>query len=228
MWSLPEMDFAQIHGYYGWSGTDETRDMAFFVARMLDSICGYGKPYLFAEFGIIREQPEPRALCDKDREGVHLHNGQWAAAMSGAAGGAMLWWWDDYVDVFNLYSRFASLSRFAADVPWHKAGLKLVHLERTPGDLRVFALRGPGRLLFWAQNPLHTWWNVVQVTKIPIMGRSRITVRGLGPGPYRLRLYDTWASRYVRDEKVTPRAGRLEIPLGDITRDIAGKLELIQ
>jgi hypothetical protein len=228
LWSLPEMDFAQMHGYYGWSGVDETRDMAYFVAKSLDQIVDYHKPFLFSEFGIIREQPEPRALCDKDVEGVHLHNGQWAAAMSGSAGGAMLWWWDDYVDPMNLYSRFASLSRFTQDVPWNKAGLKLVYLERHPEVLRIFALRGPGRILFWAQNPFHTWWNVVHEAKMPLLSRCRLILHDLNPGTYRLRLYDTWSGRYVRDEKVTPRAGKLEISLGDIPRDLAGKLELIQ
>ncbi|MCD6351125.1 MAG: DUF5060 domain-containing protein, partial [Armatimonadetes bacterium] len=161
LWALPEMDFAQMHGYYGWSGYDETRDMAAFIPHWLKKIDHFGKPYLFAEFGIIREKPEPRELCDRDREGVHLHNGLWSAALSGAAGGAMLWWWDSYVDPMNLYSRFASLATFARDVPWTDAELQPTRLQASPEGLRVLALRGPRTLLFWAQNPAHTWWKVV-------------------------------------------------------------------
>ncbi len=228
LWSLQEMDFAQMHGYYGWSGYDETRDMAAFIPNWLGKISHYGKPYFFAEFGVIREKPECRELCDRDREGVHLHNGMWSAALSGAAGGAMLWWWDSYVEPMNLYPRFASLASFAADVPWHKAGLEPEDLERRPRDLRVLALRGPRLLLFWAQNPRHTWWNVVQGERIDAVTGAEIVVRDLGKGPYRLRLYDTWARRYVRDERVTPQAGTLIIPLGAVTRDAAGKLEPIR
>jgi hypothetical protein len=228
LWRLDEMDFAQMHGYYGWSGTDETRDMAAFVAKMLGLVSGYGKPYMFAEFGVIREFPEPRELCDRDREGVHLHNGQWAAAMSGACGGAMLWWWDSYVDPYNLYSRFTSLARFASDVPWTKAKLEPTTLAAAPAQLRVLALRGPGRVLFWAQNSRHTWWNVVHGESIEPARDARVTIRGLGRGTYRLRLYDTWACRYVLDRQVVPAAGNLEIPLGDVARDIAGKVELVR
>lgn len=228
LWRLDEMDFAQMRGYYGWSGTDETRDMAAFVAKMLGLVSGYGKPYMFAEFGIIREFPEPRELCDRDREGVHLHNGQWAAAMSGACGGAMLWWWDSYVDPYNLYSRFTSLARFAADVPWTKAKLEPTTLAAKPERLRVLALRGPGRVLFWAQNSRHTWWNVVQGETIQPVRDARVTIRGLGRGTYRLRVYDTWACRYVVDRQVSPAAGNLEIPLGDVPRDVAVKVELVR
>lgn len=228
LWSMDEMDFAQMHGYYGWSGYDETRDMAYFIPEWLDKIDDFGKPFLFAEFGIIREKPEPRQLCDKDRYGVHLHNGLWSAAMYGAAGGAMLWWWDSYVHPNNLYSRFTSLARFAADVPWHEARLERADLEHEPAELRVFALRGPGRLLFWAQNPRHTWWNVVQGNRIPPVRAASILVSGLGRGPYRLRLYDTWAARYYSDKRVMPTAGRLRIDLGDVPRDVAGKLELVR
>jgi hypothetical protein len=227
LWTLPEMDFVQMHGYYGWSGYDETRDMAGFIPTWLRKINKYGKPYLFAEFGIIREKPEPRELCDRDREGVHLHNGMWAAALSGAAGGAMLWWWDSYVHPMNLYPRLASLATFAKDVPWHKAELVPTDLERHPADLRLLALRGPRLLLFWAQNARHTWWNVVHGEPIQPVTNGRIVVRDLAKGPYRLRLYDTWAGKYVRDERVIPQAGTLTIELGDIDRDIAGKLEPI-
>ncbi len=228
LWALPEMDFAQMHGYYGWSGYDETRDMAAFIPNWLAKVDNHAKPYLFAEFGVIREKPEPRELCDRDREGVHLHNGLWSAALSGAAGGAMLWWWDSYVEPMNLYSRFASLSAFASDVPWHKAELQRVGLGRQPQELRVLALRGPRLLLFWAQNPAHTWWNVVQGESIPPMRDAQIIVRDLGKGPYRLRLYDTWAGRYISDERVTPQAGVLTLPLGDVARDLAGRLEPIR
>jgi hypothetical protein len=228
LWAMPEMDFAQMHGYYGWSGTDETRDMAFFVSQWLQKINHFGKPYLFAEFGIIREFPEPRELCDRDREGVHLHNGQWAAAMAGACGGAMVWWWDSYVEPLNLYSRFASLARFAADVPWTTAKLAPVELERRPAQLRVLALRGPRLVLFWAQNPRHTWWNVVHGEPVPPVQGAEVIIRDLGRGPYRLRLYDTWAGRYLTDQQVFPSAGVLTIPLGELARDVAGKLELAE
>jgi hypothetical protein len=228
LWRLPQMDFAQMHGYYGWSGTEETRDMAAFVGHWLDKLTPFGKPRLFAEFGVIREFPEPRELCDRDSEGVHLHNGNWAAAMSGGCGGAMLWWWDDYVDPRDLYSRFTSLARFAADVPWTKAKLEPMALAGEPAGLRVLALRGPGRVLFWAQNAAHTWWNVVQGQRIEPAAGAKVTIRGLAAGRYRLRLYDTWACRYVADRQVMPAAGVLEVPLGDVARDIAAKVEAVR
>jgi len=107
---LAEMDFVQSHNY-------GSRDAAEVIGAVsLAKTKTYGKPHYFGEFGT---DAVGRGNT-RDPEGIHLHNGLWAAMMSNSAGTAMLWWWDNYVDPCNLYGRFAPVAAFARGVDWVK------------------------------------------------------------------------------------------------------------
>lgn len=59
MWPVPENEFAQVHGYYGWHHPEDeynARDMFLFMSKRLALIQNYSKPYLFAEFGVMFER----------------------------------------------------------------------------------------------------------------------------------------------------------------------------
>lgn len=118
VWKLPQIDFTQTHRY-GDSG--DIADHAPVVARDAQEFMAYSKPHLMGEFGIDWRASDIK--YDPDGKGINLHNGLWAAAVSGDAGGAMLWWWDNYVHPKNLYPQFTALRRFADTVPW-TAGLE--------------------------------------------------------------------------------------------------------
>lgn len=108
MWQLPEMEISQNHQY---GSKDIAESVRHWTQR---NISEFKKPHIFGEFGT--DSSGPRA--DKDPDGIGLHNGIWAAALSGSAGTAMLWWWDNYIDPNNLYYHFLPLSRFVEDVDW--------------------------------------------------------------------------------------------------------------
>ena len=130
MWRMPENEFAQMHGYCYFS--EEMRrnatDMAGFMMKWLDEVDHWNKPYLFAEFGIRRATGETRALCDRDSNGVNLHNGLWAPLAYGTAGTGHLWWWNNYVDPKNLYYHFKPVAEFTEGVPWTAAGFEKADL----------------------------------------------------------------------------------------------------
>jgi len=105
---LAEMDFVQSHSY---GARDIAEIVNWLSVRKTEE---YGKPHYVGEFGA-----DWRGVDDGgDKEGVHLHNGLWAAMLSGSAGTAMLWWWDSYVEPYDLYGEFSSVAAFAAEVDW--------------------------------------------------------------------------------------------------------------
>ena len=110
VWELPNIDIVQVHSY-------EFTDMgAGLPAFCRDAIEAHGKPFIAGEFGLPQKviQDGGHRL---DAEGLHLHNGIWASALSGSAGSAMHWYITSYIDPNNLYPRFQGLSRFMAHMP---------------------------------------------------------------------------------------------------------------
>lgn len=108
IWNLPEIDIVQTHYY-----ANEYRDMADEVAK----ICAQkrlsypNKPHLFAEYGMFSEGETVK----NDPEGIHLHNGNWSALMSGAASVPASWWHETYIDAGNLYRVFTGLAKFLSE-----------------------------------------------------------------------------------------------------------------
>ncbi|MEK9136822.1 MAG: DUF5060 domain-containing protein, partial [Bacteroidota bacterium] len=122
MWRLPEMEFTQNHQY-------GSKDMAESIRRWTQrNISEFQKPHIFGEFGTDAGGPR----SEKDPDGINLHNGIWAAALSGSAGTAMLWWWDNYIEPNKLYYHFQPLAQFVADVDWPHANFRDAEI----GDIR--------------------------------------------------------------------------------------------
>lgn len=158
VWRIPEIDFTQTHHY----GKGDIPDSAPVIREDALAHARHGKPHLMAEFGIDWRKGDEN--YDPDGRGVNLHNGLWSSLLSGNAGGGMIWWWDGYVHPKNLYSRFASLRRFADQVdwtagPWQQLQASPPELEGPggkPGDLRLPATAGWGRAAEepWTITPL--------------------------------------------------------------------------
>lgn len=227
MWRMPENEFAQMHNYYGWHQPEDeelAHDMAGLALKGLAQVRDFGKPYLFAEFGIIREKPDFRVLCDKDKEGVHLHNGLWAPLAYGAAGTGALWWWGQYVDPKDLYFQFLPVAKFAADIPWTTAGFEQARVETDHSQVRAIGLRGKLLSILWIQNRAHTWWNVVHNVSIPRIEGASVTLNDIEPGRYRVEVWDTWSGAPVHSSEVHASGGAVRIPIPPFQRDLAVKL----
>ena len=227
LWTLPEIDFAQVHGY--WHPTHREskelgRDMAAMVPAWLGRIDHYGKPRLFAEYGLVAPTWGPSPRMDEDTEGVHLHNGLWSATMTGACGTAMLWWWGNYVHPNDLYFQFAAVAKFVDRVPWTTAGFQPVEATASAPQLRVMGLRGKGLTLLWLHNRTHTWWNVVEKQPIPAIENAAVTLTGLADGDYRVEWWDTWKGGIARKEQRRAERGALTLDVGTLPRDVAVKL----
>jgi len=231
MWEMDENEFAQMHGYYYFSPEAErnARDMAGFMVKWLAAVDHYNKPFIFTEFGVMREKPEVAALGDRDQNGIHLHNGLWAPLAYGAAGTGHVWYWGVYVDKKDLYGHFRAVANFVKDIPWTTAGFQRVTCETNRDNLRVLGLQGKTLTILWVQNKAHTWWNVIHGEAVPAVEGGELTVAGFAPGKYRIEYWDTYEGRITASEEArspegSARDGQVRVPLPRIDRDIAIKI----
>ncbi|MBI2299301.1 MAG: DUF5060 domain-containing protein [Armatimonadetes bacterium] len=113
VWRCPDIDFSMQH-LYGQAGN--VADFTPTIQRQVRAHLAAGKPYVPAEFGIDWQTGDNR--WDPKGTGINLHNGAWAAVMSGAAGTTMLWYWDGYVHPLNLYPVLTPVRKFVDTVDW--------------------------------------------------------------------------------------------------------------
>lgn len=122
VFDAPEIDLVQYHTY---DFDDLARGIGTWNLEIEDRA---DKPLFVGEFGSDRHlwkeldadakaadgEPTVNRHHRLDPTGVHLHNGIWAAGMTGAVG-ALPWFTCDYVDPCDLYHVYTGFSRFTAD-----------------------------------------------------------------------------------------------------------------
>ncbi|MEA4884877.1 MAG: DUF5060 domain-containing protein [Clostridia bacterium] len=144
VWDMPEISYCQVHDY------SNTAWGAFFGGTV-DKLSEYGKPVLFAEFGVPSKEPI-------DPSGIHLHDGLWAGLTSGSAGTGMLWWWDSYVEPNDLYPQYAGLARFVAGEPLNTEEFTQSRIEVLGTDqLEAHGITSPGRSLIRVSSKAYTY-----------------------------------------------------------------------
>lgn len=162
MWQLPEMEITQNHQY-------GDKDIAESVRRWTQrNVSEFHKPHIFGEFGADSSGPRP----ERDPDGISLHNGIWAAVLSGSAGTAMLWWWDNYIDPNDLYYHFQPLAQFVEGTDWPRAGLRDADVET------VGYVSSPGSIVMDLELPCTVDWVSLPVYQIlhdaTVKGESQI------------------------------------------------------
>ncbi len=121
VWALPQVDYTQIHHY---NSIDTAPPIHEWCAKLASE---YAKPMMVTEFGwnvkAVDEAQDPQGIC--------LHNGIWAGALSGAAGAPLNWWWNR-IDALNLYPHFRALRGFLKGVDWPREGFAPAACTVTP------------------------------------------------------------------------------------------------
>ncbi len=204
--NLPEIDFAQIHVY---ASTDPILNFPDQFLQWAQDIPG--KPVLFAEFGASAGGENADSL---DQQGLHLHNGLWAATFSGFASPAMYWWWDSYVDPLQLWPVYARLNSFlqGADLAQFSAGkfrlsnanVPILVLQNQQAALvylhdRKYELAALEQAAFLRQVAGETPEPGWVYTTEPITGLE-LTVRGLDDGAYQALFYLPSEGRWLEQE----------------------------
>ena len=219
LWQSPQIDFAQMHGYWhpNWKSTEFGKDMAQMMVDHVAKLRGFGKPAFFAEFGLVNQTWGLSPRSDDDRDGVNLHNGMWGAMMAGAAGVGHLWWWDNYVEPKNLWYHYKGVSGYVDGVPWTSAGFEPFEPAASAG-VRALGLRGKDLSLIWVQNRAHTWWNVAE--KKPVAPVEAATVTLPGAKGRTVEVWDTYTGAKARDFVAEGDT----LSLGTLEKDIALKV----
>lgn len=230
VWLMPELDLMQKHEY-------TMRDPLQFFPRGYTELARVAqKPLLFGEFGNSTGTEDTSSL---DQDGIHLHNGLWAAALSGYASTAMYWWWDSYVEPLDLWYRFGGLATFLE-------GEDLASLTPTPveatGDLRALALQSLKHALVWlrsrhyaAEDARDDYIDALRSGQSPsewrfdppvIEGQS-VTLSGLTEGVYLVAWYSPQEAGWLHEETVAVVDGVLNLAVPSLKYDLAFKLKTL-
>lgn len=150
LWTIPAIDLVQMHSY-----TDKVLPSMQMAAERLG---GYVKPMIISEFGLMAEGgiPElnPGSLPEPERsqvlEGLHLHDGIWAAFHMKS--GAHLWWWDGYIEALNLFPLYKPLAIYAA-------GEDLATAQLSPASCQLTSAQAAGGNFLQSNTPGITAWD---------------------------------------------------------------------
>ena len=216
IWQLPEMEFTQNHQY-------NSKDMAESISQWTKhNISEFKKPHVFGEFGTDAGGPR----SEKDPDGIALHNGIWAAPLSGSAGTAMLWWWDNYIEPRNLYYHFKPFAEFVKDIDWHRSGFRDIEINNPETQLRIFGLQNDKEAILWLQNSQHTWFRAFNKEPIVTIQPVMIQIKGLKDGDYEIQWWDTYELKPAVCVNAKSSNGVLLLKTPEIPRDVACKIRL--
>jgi hypothetical protein len=232
---LPEIDFIQHHEYSYLDPMEE-------FPKLLEWENGLapGKPVLFAEFGYSAGREDTTSF---DQQGIHLHNGLWAATFSGFASPAMYWWWDSYIDPLGLWGQFGGLTTFlqGQDLALY-APVEAGKITTSDPAAWVMALGDDGHLLAWVRNYPYIAFlaqsrydNDVRYKKTPQaewhyqldpLTGLRLTITGLQDGSYTAKWYDPSTGQWLTESTVTIQDGILVLDIPTFSNDLALLVEL--
>jgi len=234
--NLPEIDFSQVHLYSSVNPALQFPDLYLERSQAVP-----GKPVLFAEFGAdagIEDANSP------DQQGLHLHNGLWAATFSGFASPAMYWWWDSYVDPLDLWPVFGRMARFlegedpgrmlpgkfrlsnpnfpvlallAQDpAAGGTVAMAWIHDRKNTTD----ALQQARLLLSWQEGGVPQGW----VYKPEAVQGLSLKLQGLPDGTYTARWYAPGEGVWLEDVIFSISDGEAAIAVPEFTGDMAVKI----
>ena len=218
--ALPEMDYVVCDAYKG------AGSVAPLMLLTYEANGRYGKPCFVTEFGGNWNAGTPEKLR------ADLHDGLWANWFTHSAATPLIWWFD-FVDKHDLYSEYASLSRFAGDIDRRAAGLVHGRPRVTPDGLtssrrlEPFSLQNDRIAYVWVSSQADHELSELLDLKREIKGAA-VSVPGLTPGAYHVEIWNTQSGKAVSARAVEHVGEHLEVPLPDFTHDIALKLKIVE
>ncbi len=219
----PAMDFVMFHQY-------NTLDFAPYIVELHEASTEYyRKPVVLAEFGV--EYRGGDKTFQVDSQFVGLHNGLWAGWFSETPVVPMSWWWDSYIDRYNLWREYESLSRFAGAMEFSSRHLTFATLPAEGGgegpseSPRCMArcIYSGDQCALWFKNDAYQW-DLVNNGDRPkeIAGFSQ-RVPDVVPGRYTIRWYNPQTGHFFGSDQVANVGtdGALVMSVPAFTDDVA-------
>ena len=232
IWSVPELDFAQVHDYSGGDLLDVFPAGYAQIGRVAP-----GKAVVLGELGYASAADEG----DVDAEGIHVHDGIWAAPFTGYASTAMHWWWDSHIDAHDLWPHYRGIAEFLREE--ELAGMVATTGVVTPDDADAAILRAEDRALVWIRSAAYslsakqaaydqavrdalrarqqlTGWTY----ELPTLSGLTLAVTDLPDGVYAVRWFSPQTSEWLSEEVAEVIDGSVTLPLPDFNRDLDGQV----
>ena len=143
----------------------------------------------------------------------------------------MSWWWDSYIDLHNLWSEYAGLSRFAASMNFNVQHLAFKTLtagyrDTSPEEqvqCMVRCIYAGEHCALWLKNDGYQWWLVNEGTPPKTITPFSQAVPDLAPGRYSVTWYDPQSGQFLgkTSEAVVKEDGVLSLSVPSFTKDLA-------
>lgn len=222
-WSLPQIDFTQVH-LYSFPLPYDLPSVAEPLLRQHRS--AHAKPTLLGEYGV--DYRGPAETIENDPEGVGFHQGLWIGLLAGGFGTGMSWWWDNVVDPEDLYFHFGPVARFAEGVAFDAEGFVPIRpaVGAIDRNLAAYALRGADTLLAWVQNVDHQWLlDPLPGPDPSLVENATLALTDLADGAWTARWIDTYTGADVAVEPVSVTGGAVTLAVPTFAKDVALRME---
>ncbi len=219
VWSLPEIDFTQIH-YYAFEGLSV--DFAMLMPTLGARFRRYEKPVLLGEVGV--DLRGPAETLRRDPNGDGFHDILWSGLLSETFGTGMSWWWDNVVDPQDYYFHFGPLAAFTSGVDFPGEGFQVraAVVPTTDGPaVRIVTLQGKDTILVWVKNNRHNWFS----PDPSLVGGASVALTQLAGERWATTWFDTRTGERTSGAPTTAVAGAATLPVPAFRRDVALRLD---
>lgn len=219
----PAMDFVMYHDYNSLNIAPHFTDLHEAMVEY------YQKPFVLGEFGV--EFRGADRTYKVDPQGVGLHNGIWSGWFNETPIIPLSWWWDNYIDPHNLWSEFASLSRFAEKMDFNAKHLAFKTLtvgrlqakpeEQAPCLVRV--IYAGEHCALWIKNNGYQWSLISEGNQPKEVGAFTQPISDLAPGRYSITWYDPQVGKFSekKTEIEVKGDGVLTLSVSAFSKDLA-------
>jgi hypothetical protein len=168
-------------------------------ARQIDTLWrGYGRPAIIGETGWDHTFYEPHMPGYL----AQFHNANWVCLATGAAMTPFWWAHSPYrMNDMIVNSRLGSIRRFVDEIAFSKLTdvAPLTTASAVKSD--VYVMKSKELAFGWAVHP-----------ETDVVG-DQITLKGLKPGNYHLRLYHTWRGAFIHEADLSSADGTVSFTI---------------
>lgn len=215
VWVIPEIETIVGNAY----AADVVTSMRnYYLKRAL-----FGKPMMVHEYGVGGN----RTLLENN-----LHAGIWASSMTPMFGTALFWWWP-FLDHFGLYTHYRGLSRFwegedrrGKNLVLSDASVEAAASGRKP-PIQAIGIQNDTSLYLWVYDPRMYDTRPLREKGAQYTG-TRVTVRGIRPGEYRVECWDPGNGTVVSAWTQTLKNRKETVRLPGFEGDIAVKVKPVE
>lgn len=212
VWKIPEVE-AIVGNSYGVKVVDVIKN--FYLYRK-----PFEKPIMINEFGVGR---------NKELLENNLHAGIWASSMLPMFGVALFWWWP-FIDHYDLYYHYNSLSKFWKGIDRRGKNFQISkcfiqHKNKYP-TIGNIGMQNRKEGYFWIYDKRIYESRILRKPK-KITG-LKITVKYFIPGKYRIEFWDTYNGKIILSEEKEFKGFENLIKIPEFEKDIALKIKRIK